>query len=272
MARLSLSELTTQRWSFEEDVFEAARRGFDSLGVWRPKIAEFGIEKATELLADQRLGVSSLAWAGGFTGNELRSFDESVSDAFDAVELAATLKAECLIVMAGGRNNHIRGHAMRMLTTALQEVAQVAESLNVKIALEPLHTGCAAEGSFITTIREALEVVGAVDQPSVGIVLDTYHLGLDSTILSWLPDVMKHVRLIQLGDGRKVPMGEANRCLLGDGHVPVAEIIRTAITGGYSGAFELELCGEDIEHLSYQEVLDASQAFFNDAVASVSLY
>ena len=44
MARLSMSELTTFRWSFEEDVAHYAACQIPAIGVWREKLADFGEE------------------------------------------------------------------------------------------------------------------------------------------------------------------------------------------------------------------------------------
>src|SRR5262245_62293382 len=48
MARLSMNEMTTFRWSFEEDVAQYAAAGFSALGVWRQKLSDFGEETGIE--------------------------------------------------------------------------------------------------------------------------------------------------------------------------------------------------------------------------------
>src|SRR5688572_18928624 len=74
MSALSISELTTYRWSFEEDIARFRDAGFRAVGVWRQKLAEYGEDKGVELLAESGLAVSNLLWCGGFTGSEGRSF------------------------------------------------------------------------------------------------------------------------------------------------------------------------------------------------------
>ena len=44
MLKLSVSELSTYRWGFEEDVLHYRQAGFSALGIWRPKLAEYGDE------------------------------------------------------------------------------------------------------------------------------------------------------------------------------------------------------------------------------------
>jgi hypothetical protein len=45
MKRLSMNELTTYRWSFEEDVVNYRAAGISAISVWREKIADFGEER-----------------------------------------------------------------------------------------------------------------------------------------------------------------------------------------------------------------------------------
>ena len=86
MARLSINELTTFRWTFEEDVHHYQAAGIEGIGVWRQKLSDFGEEKGIELLVDSGLRVSSLLWAGGFTGSDGRSHKESVEDGKEAIK------------------------------------------------------------------------------------------------------------------------------------------------------------------------------------------
>ncbi|MFM9067335.1 MAG: sugar phosphate isomerase/epimerase, partial [Planctomycetota bacterium] len=88
MDRISLHEVSTFRWSFEEDVRQYRAAGYSSIGIWRQKISDYGEEKGAELLAEAGLPVSSLSWAGGFTGSDGRSFKESHEDARDALRVA----------------------------------------------------------------------------------------------------------------------------------------------------------------------------------------
>ena len=95
MTRLAVSEMTTFRWSFEEDVQHYSEAGIEAIGIWRQKLSDFGEEKGIELLRDSGLKVSSLMWAGGFTGSDGRSYKESVADARDAIQVAAWEPSVC---------------------------------------------------------------------------------------------------------------------------------------------------------------------------------
>ena len=111
MNTLAVSQISTLRWTFEEEAEAYSRRGFQGIGIYRPKLEDFGLDRTMELLAEYGLSVTSLSWVGGFTGSDGRAFEDAVNDAIQAVHDAANLQADTLIVLAGGRNNHIRNHA-----------------------------------------------------------------------------------------------------------------------------------------------------------------
>ena len=256
MNTLAISQLSTLRWGMEQDALAYSRRGFSGIGVYRPKLEDYGLDRTIDLLADFSLSVTSLSWVGGFTGSDGRTYGDAVADAINAVSDAANLQAETLIVLAGGRNNHIRNHARRTLCEALKEISAVAEDHGVRISLEPIHPGCGEEWSFVNDLQSTLDIIETVKSPALGLVLDTYHVGMDEEVVRWLPDVVPHLHLVQLGDARHSPHGEMNRCLLGKGCVPIQTILQTLADRHFRGPFEVELIGEDVEPLGYDKVLD----------------
>ncbi len=263
MARLSMSELTTLRWSFEEDVAHYAACQIPAIGVWREKIADFGEEKGRELLEDRGLQVGSLSWAGGFTGSEGMTFLDSIDDAIEAIRLAESLAAPCLIVHSGARGGHTLSHARRLLVQGLQYLAPIAAECGVTLGLEPMSPASAADWTFLTDLREAANVVEEADSPHVGLVLNTYHWGWDSQALTQSVAMADRICLVKLGDSRLPPDREHSRCRLGDGHIPLREWVARLVQAGYDGDFDVELRGEEIEPGQYEAVLRQSKHFFD---------
>lgn len=263
MNQLSINQLSTLRWEFQADAAAYAARGLDGIGLYRPKIDDTGLTRSIDLLLSHNLRATSLSWAGGFTGSDGRGFEDAVGDAMAAIADAANLQAETLVVLAGGRNNHIRRHARRTLCEALSRISIVAEEFGVQFALEPIHPGCGEEWSFVNDIESTLAVIDEVGSPMLGMVLDTYHVGMDASVLSLLPRIAEKLQLLQLGDGRHSPMGEMNRCLLGEGCVSNEAIVATLLEHGYTGPIEAEVIGEDVETLCYEHVLDHTTTYLH---------
>lgn len=259
MLRLSVSELSTYRWSFEEDVLNYHQKGFEAIGIWRPKLVEYGEEKGVELLSEHNLSISSLQWVGGFTGSDGRSYREALHDGLDAIQQAADIGAPTVTVLAGGRGGHTKGHAHRLLRTALKELAEAAQAMGVQLALEPMHVGCAFDWSFMNTVPQCLDIINDIGSNNLGITFDCYHVAQDEAVLLWLESFVKYVRLVQLGDAKHAPMGEQDRCLLGQGHIPLRDIVQIFEQSGYEGFYEVEILGQQVEHLEYEEILDESK-------------
>jgi len=261
MALLSMNEVTTYRWSFEEDVKNYRAAGIPAIGVWRQKLSDFGEDRGIDLLAESGLKVSNLLWAGGFTGSDGHTFRESLEDAEDAIRLAAAMGAGCLIVYSGARAGHTHNHARRLAADALKELAPLAQEMEVVLAVEPMHPGCASECTFLTSLDMTLNLLTAIDSPQIKLAFDTYHLAHDDMI-SQLPQITPRIAIVHLGDGKHPPEREQNRSRLGEGTLPLQEIVSALSASGYDGYYDVELMGEEIEASDYQELLQHSKARF----------
>jgi sugar phosphate isomerase/epimerase len=262
MAVLSVNETTTFRWSFEEDVANYVAAGIPAIGVWRQKLSDCGEEKAADLLQECGLRVSHLFWAGGFTGSDGRTFRASVEDAQEALRTAASLGAGSLVVYSGARAGHTHNHARRLFKDALVELAALAGELSVALAVEPMHPASAAEFTFVTSLDDVLTLLDTVGSPHVKIALDTYHLGFDPNLVRRIPEIASRVALVQLGDGRFPPKDEQNRCRLGEGIIPLQEIVDALVAAGYDGFYDVELLGEEFETADYGLLLRHAQEAF----------
>ena len=270
MGRLAISELTTFRWSFEEDVERYLAAGVPAIGVWRQKLADVGDERGAELLADSGLVVSSLQWAGGFTGSDGHSHEESLADARQAIATAATLQAGCLIIHSGARGVHTHKHARRLFRQALDKLLPVAEDWGVTLAVEPMRGDCGSEWTFLNCLDETAELVASYDSSALQIALDAYHWGHHAELLERLPALVPRLALVQLGDARHPPAGEPNRCPLGQGILPLQQIVAGLTAAAYDGFYEVELMGEEIESCDYRDLLAQSIRTFDDWTAAAA--
>lgn len=267
MARLSMNEMTTYRWPFEVDVVRYSEAGIRAIGVWRQKLTDFGESEGIDLLAERGMSVSNLLWAGGFTGSDGRTYRDSLEDGEDAVRLAAAMQAGCLVVYPGGRNGHTYNHCRRLVRGALAELIPLAADLDVTLAVEPMHWGCASEWTFLTDLDETLDLIDGLASRHLQLVFDTYHLGQDLDVLERIPDIVDRIAVVHLGDSRSAPIGEQNRCRLGHGNVPLGAIVDSLLRAGYDGDFDVELIGEDIEAAAYSELVAHSMRAFEVMVS-----
>ena len=155
--RFSANGLTTLHWDLLQDVGGCHDLGINSIGLWRPKVLEFGEERAIELLNDASLDVSSVSWIGGFTGTNGHGFRDSIWDAKEAIRFAGRVGAESVVVLSGSRGSHTLNHARRLLLEALRELADDAEAAGVDLALQPMHPMFASDWTFLKSLDEVNE-------------------------------------------------------------------------------------------------------------------
>jgi sugar phosphate isomerase/epimerase len=269
MTILSMNEVTTFRWPFEEDVARYVAAGYQGIGVWRQKLADYGEERGIDLLASSGLKVTNLLWAGGFTGSDGRSLHESVEDARHAIRLAGAMGAGCLVVYSGGRNYHTERHAERLLRTAVDQLLDDAVMSDVTLALEPMHPACAREWTFLSDLESTLTFCETFACPHLKLVLDAYHFGDDETVLANLRELVDYVGIVHLGDRKELPSIDLDRCCLGAGEVRLARFVHGLLEAGYQGDFDVELFGREIEVADYQWLLDESLKYLEELLAPV---
>ena len=266
MAMLSMNETTTFRWSLEEDVAHYAAAGIPAIGVWRQKLSDCGLSRAIDLLKQNRMQVSELFWAGGFTGSDGRSYRESVEDALESLRAAAALRTNTLVIFSGARAGHTLNHAKRLIQSAIKELLPAATEMGIALAIEPMHPACAAEWTFLTSLADTLQLIESLESPQVKLVLDTYHLGQTPGLTENMERLVPHLALVQLGDARQPPNGEQNRCKLGEGAVPLREIVAALKAAGYDGYYDVELLGEEIEPSDYHSLLEHAKTMYQALV------
>ncbi len=239
--RTSFNHLTTLRWSLVEEVLELKKSNYDAIGLWRPKIAEIGEELAADLIRDAGLAVSSLSFVGGFTGTNGLSFDDAIADARDAIKDAELLGAENLIVVSGPRNGHTVRHSRRILGDALDELADFAGSRGVRLCVLPMHQYFSKSWTFLNTLDETLEVLSDRNHPALGLAFDAYQSWQEPNLIERIPEFAAMTGVVQISDAQRAPQSSAERCIPGDGIIPLPEIIRGFQTAGFDGYYDVQV-------------------------------
>lgn len=267
--RLSMNETTTYRWSFLEDVLGYQKAGINTMGVWYPKLIDYGEERGIELLQDAGMSVSSLSWAGGFTGGNSHSYLDSVDDALAALELAGKLKAKSLVLVSGARAGHTMNHARNIFVDALNVLMPLAKSLNVALAIQPMAPSFAYEWTFLTRLDDALQIIDTCNHPQVQLVFDVYHLWKTPQLLSRIQEIASRTTLVQLSDSVCSPSTNYERLLPGEGDIPVADIIQAFEEAGYQGDYEFNIWSEELWKTPYAPLLvDCKKRYQNVTTTS----
>jgi hypothetical protein len=139
------------------------------LGVLRKRLWQFGIERATDLFHRRQVAISSLSWAGGFTGSLGFQFREAVDDALMAIEEADRIGAETLVIAPGGQGTFTYRHARRMAIDGVQRLVSAAADRHLRLAVLVDLGAKFSSRSLIQNWDAAAEFLADLDAPHVGL-------------------------------------------------------------------------------------------------------
>lgn len=243
LARLSLNQMTTQRWSLREAVDGCARAGIGWIGVWRDKLAETGVEPGARLIRDAGLRVSGLCRGGMFPATTAAERRERIDDNRRAIAEAAALGADTLVLVCGAASDRDIEAARWQIEAGIAAVADEARSAGVTLAIEPLHPAFAATRSAITTLGEALDIAERLDHPSVQVAVDVYHLWWDPHLYAQIARAAGRIAAYHVNDWLAAggdPL--TTRGMMGDGVIELRRIRRAVEEAGYrDGPIEVEI-------------------------------
>ena len=255
MFHVAISQLTTSRLELPEEIASLADHGFDCLSLWRAKLSDVGHTAAAAMLTEAGMRVSSLQWAGGFTGGDGRSFAESIEDAVEAIDAAAAVGAPVLVVHSGCRGGHTRSHARRLLVDALETLAPLAARAGVVLAVKPVHAAAASGCSFLTRVVDALDLIEDLADPAVRLAVDLWQCADAPEVSRLLPRLSAATAVVHVADRIGPPTVELERLPAGHGTLPLESLALSLIDHGYCGTFEFDPVGETVAALGYDRVL-----------------
>ncbi len=99
LSRLSLNDKTVDQLSLPQAIEACVEAGIRWIGPWREKVAEFGLERSARLLCETGLQVSGLCRGGFFPAADGVERRRREADNRRAVEEAATLGANVLVLV-----------------------------------------------------------------------------------------------------------------------------------------------------------------------------
>jgi sugar phosphate isomerase/epimerase len=247
ISRLSFNQITAERATLKEVVEACARHGVPYVAVWRHKLAAVGLKPATCLLRDAGVRVSSVCRGGMFPASTREERAARIEENRRAVDEAAELGAGVLVLVCGAAPDRDIAAARRMVADGIAELVPYARERGVRLGIEPMHPGFAAERSCITTLREARRLAEQLDLSSVGVVADVYHIWWDPELYDQLARAAGRLVGFHVSDWL-VPVHDVlmNRGLMGDGVIELCRIRAAVERAGYAGPIEVEIFNQAV--------------------------
>jgi 4-hydroxyphenylpyruvate dioxygenase len=143
-----------------------------------------------------------------------------------------------------------------------RELGALAERYRVRVGFEAL-----SWGAHISDYRDAWEVVRRAGHPSVGLVLDSFHILARKTELNSLASIPgDRIFLVQLADAPVLNMDYLSwsrhyRCFPGQGDLPLDEFMSALEATAYDGLLSLEIFNDEFRAGSPRSVaIDAQRS------------
>ena len=266
-ARLSLNTKTVERWSVQEAVEGCARHGIPYIALWRDRVAEAGVAASARLLRDAGLRVSSLCRGGFFGAATAAERQARVEDNRRAVDEAAELDAELLVLVCGPAPDRDIDAGRRMVADGIAAIAPYAAERNVRLGIEPLHPMFAAERSVIVTLEEALDLALQFPADRVGVVVDAYHVWWDPNLHAQIARAGERVSGFHVDDWL-IPLPDPlmGRGMMGDGVIDLRRIRASVEAAGYWGPIEVEIFNREIWDMAGDDVVELMKQRYLDFV------
>ena len=239
-------ETTMKQWSLREAVEGYAAKDIRGISVWRDKLAECGVEVAAELLRDNGMTVTGLCRGGMFPANDDAGRQAAHDDNRRAVDEAAAIGAQCLVMVCGGLPDGSKDmiDARIQVADGLERMLPYAREAGVPVAIEPLHPMTAADRACVNTLEHALDLCDALGE-GIGVAVDVYHVWWDPKLEDQIARAADRILGFHVCDWL-VPTVDLvwDRGMMGDGVIDIPRIRGWVEAAGYRGFNEIEIFSE----------------------------
>jgi sugar phosphate isomerase/epimerase len=251
---LSLNWATVrEQWDLRQSIEGCARHGIPGIAPWREPLQELGIGAAARLIRDHGLTVTGLCRAGMFPAADGAGRQAAIDDNRRAIDEAAAIGAQCLVVLAGGMPTGSKDLALarRQARDGIAAVLPHARAAGVPLAVEPLHPMYAADRCCISTLRQANDLCSELDpdgQGGLGVAIDVYHVFWDPELEHQIARIGAAGRILAFHVcDWLVPTRDLllDRGMMGDGVIDLPKIRASVEAAGYTGMIEVEIFSRD---------------------------
>jgi sugar phosphate isomerase/epimerase len=246
----SVSQLTTPRNTFADDVEQLARTGAQGIGLWEAKLPP-GDDAGTRARLARHGLAATLCVPALWTILPSRLAPEPADPARRLELICASLRRlagfgpVAYLVTGGARGDRSPAAALDLVARNLAVIADAAAEVGGMVGLEPIRVGAGSVGPVVNTLAESVALLESVKRPNVGIIFDVWHLWDE-------PDRDRLIRAhadrivgVQVNDWREPTRGWCDRALPGEGRADVAGIVAALLRSGYRGWYDLEIFSDD---------------------------
>jgi sugar phosphate isomerase/epimerase len=245
--RVSVSAVSSWRQGFAEDVAMWDRLSVDHLGLSLRKCEAAGFDVVRAALHGRR--VSNVVECGWLDLHEPSTWPATTARWMSAVRELSVVAPWCLVLTTGAAWRLDWDESATRFAEATADLCRVAREHDVTIAIE--HTGSLrVDLSFVHTLADALDLARVLD---TGVCVELNSCWAERDVDRLL--AAERVAHVQVSDFVIGSLSTPDRCVPGDGDIPLARLIGVLESAGYRGAYEIEMVGPRIEAEGYESAL-----------------
>ena len=259
-SRLCVHTITTKGWDLEVAIDHYAQAGVSGITVWRQWLEGRDRSKTGESIRAAGLKIVSLCRGGFYPAVEKKSRLDAIEDNKRAIEDAAALGAPLVVLVCGAVPGQSLVESRKQITDGIASTVPFAESLGIKLAIEPLHPMYADDRSAINSLASANDICDELNHPLVGIAYDVYHLWWDPNLEEQTKRTGEADRLFafHVCDWMTPTTDLLNdRGLMGEGCIDLRGIRGMVEDSGFTGMIEVEVFSNRWWEKPTQEFLQA---------------
>lgn len=256
----SVNEFTTQPWTFEEDVEHYAELGVDAVEVCEAKLDDRRFAEQLARVKDAGLTISGVQpLARTFFSSQMQpqpqGVDARTARLMQTIErIAPFAPGAAFVVNTGAPTKGNVAEVVDVVTSRLRSLSEFAAAHDVRLALEPLNATQMNTETALWTLRQALDLLDAVDRPNVGLCLDFWNNWQDPDLEGQMRRAGHRIFVLQASDWR-TPRSSGDRLVPGDGIIPLGPLLHAVHEVGYRGPCAVEIFSQDVPDSLYHSDL-----------------
>ncbi len=244
MPLLSMNLIST-KLDVEQAIRAYHKAGYGGIGLWYDQVCDYGVDKVVALLQEVPIKATHLIYAGPFNQTSEKEYLAAREDDREKLRVAARLGADSVLAMTGPLNGLGQNEAFRQLTRSLRELADTAAECGVAIGLEPLNY-IEREDSFLFTLSDAMDIIEEIDHPSVGVFIDVFHIWQEPCLMKTMQRTTGRIVGCHINDFRHENRTYCDRVLMGDGCIPVRNILEEVKRQGWDRWYDIEIFSDEL--------------------------
>ena len=249
--RLSISQISTFRASFAEDVEAYRGAGIEGLGIWELKIPEGGDAEALEALEASGLAsTNAVPLVPSLLPLPLMEGPDDPHERIEAVcrslHRLAPFRPEAVVCLTGPAGDLEPDRARATVVAGLATVAGEARTTGLRIGLEPYSRHGGEDWTIVSTLPQAAELIDEADVgDAVGMLFDVWHLWDEEGLEEHVAEHIARVAGVHVSDVREPTRSFADRLLPGEGIADVPRILGALDRAGWDGFYDLEIFSDN---------------------------